>query len=249
MAYDKPLNPQTRVGFGAGYANSTLDENNASGRTEIDSFQVMTYLHYQPGPWFVQGALTAGVDKYDGSRQIVFTGVNRTAHADYSGQQYSAMVSTGKHFYFNNQVTVTPHASLQVGQVNVDGYTESGAGDINLRVASQDYNYVQSGVGVKIERVIQSGDGTYSPEIHAKWSHDFESTSTAQNVAFTGGGARFTVHGVEQDRDMYNVGVGMSFLSCNCGQKAWTLKGLYDYKWNDSEYASHQLTLVAGFKF
>lgn len=249
MAYDTPLNPHTRLGFGAGYANSTIDENNAAGRTEIDSFQIMSYLHYQPRTWFVQGALTAGIDKYDGSRQIQFTGVNRTAESDYDGQQYSAKLTAGKHFYLSNQVTLTPHASLQLAHIRVDSYTESGAGDLNLRVDSQDYNYVQSGVGVKLERLIQSGDATYAPEVHVKWLHDFKSTTTEQDVAFTGGGASFNARGVEQDRDMYNVGVGMSFLSCNCDQKAWTVKGLYDYKWNGSEYASHQLAVVAGFKF
>ena len=249
LAYDKPINNQTRVGLGAGYARSTLDENHANGRTEIDSFQAMGYLHYAPGPWFVQGGLTAGVDRYDGSRQIIFPGVNRTAKSEYTGQQYTATVSAGKHFYFDNQVTVTPLVSLQASHLRVGSYTESGAGDVNLRVDSQSYNYLQSGLGVKVERVIQSGDSTYSPEAHVKWSHDFKSTTTTQDVAFTGGGANFNVRGVDQDRDIYNVGAGLTFLSCNCDQRSWTFKGQYDYKWNQSDYSSHQVSLIASHKF
>ena len=249
LAYDKPLNHQTRLGFGAGYANSTIDENNSASRTKIDSFQVMGYLHYAPGPWFVQGGLTAGVDRYDGSRQIIFPGVNRTANAEYTGQQYAAIVSAGKHFHFDNKVTVTPLVSLRAAHVRVGSYTETGAGDVNLRVDSQSYNNLQSGLGVKVERVIQSGDSTYSPEAHFKWSHDFKSTTTAQDVALTGGGARFNVRGVSQDRDLYNVGVGMTFLSCNCEQRSWTFKGQYDYKWNKSDYSSHQVSLIASHKF
>ena len=249
LAHDKALNNQTRVGFGGGYARSTIEENNANGRTEIDSFQVMGYLHHAPGPWFVQAGISAGVDRYDGSRQIIFPGVNRTATSDYTGQQYAALVSAGQHFYFNNQVTVTPIVSLQASRVRVGSYTESGAGDVNLRVDSQSYNYLQSGLGVKVERVIQSGDSTYSPEVHVKWSHDFKSTTTDQDASFTGGGARFNTRGVEQDRDLYNVGVGLTFLSCNCEKNSWTLKGLYDYKWNKSDYSSHQLSVIAGYKF
>ena len=235
LAYDMPLNNQTRLGLGGGYANTTIDGNNFGGTTKIDSYQLTGYLSHAPGPVFVQGALTVGVDKYKGSRSIVFPGVSRTAAADYTGQQYTGIVMAGRHFSFN-QNTVTPLASLQVSRIHVDGYTESGAGDVNLRVDSQNYNFVQSSLGVKAERLIQSGNGTYSPEMHVKWLHDFSSTTMRQNAAFTGGGATFTTQGIKQDRDLFNVGAGITFLSCKCGEKTSTVKAVYDYKWNQSNY-------------
>jgi uncharacterized protein with beta-barrel porin domain len=248
LAYDKPLNNQTRVGFGGGYANSTIDGNNSSGNTDIDSYQITGYLHHAPGPWFVQAAVTAGVNDYESTRHIVFPGVNRTATSDYSGQQYSGIVTVGKHYQVN-ETTITPLASLQATHLRVGSYTESGAGDANLRVESQDYNFVQSTLGVKAERVIRAGKSTYAPEVHAKWLHDFRSTTMEQEAAFTGGGASFNAQGIKQDRDLFNVGAGVTFLSCNCEKDAWTVKGLYDYKWNDSEYSSHQVSLIAGLKF
>lgn len=248
LAYDKPLNNQTRVGLGGGYANSTIDGNNSSGSTDIDSYQITGYLHHTPGPMFMQAAVTAGVNDYESSRRIVFPGVNRTATSDYTGQQYSGIVTVGKHFQIN-ETTITPLASLRATHLRVGSYTESGAGDANLRVDSQDYTFVQSTLGVKAERVIRSGSSTYSPEVHAKWLHDFRSTTMEQDAAFTGGGARFNAEGIKQDRDMFNVGAGITFLSCNCERDAWTVKGLYDYTWNNSDYASHQVSLIAGLKF
>lgn len=248
LAYDKPLNNQTRVGFGGGYANSSIDGNNASGSTDIDSYQVTGYVHHVPGPWFVQAAVTAGVNDYESTRHIVMPGVSRTAMSDYSGQQYSGIVTVGRPYQVN-ETTITPLASLQATHIRVGSYTETGAGDANLRVESQDYNFVQSSLGVKAERVIRSGSSTYSPEVHAKWLHDFNSTTMEQEAAFTGGGASFNAQGIKQDRDMFNVGAGVTFLSCNCEKDAWTVKGLYDYKWNDSEYSSHQVSLIAGLKF
>ena len=248
LAYDKPLNNQTRVGLGGGYAKSTIDGNNSSGSTDINSYQITGYLHHTPGPWFVQAAVTAGVNDYESTRHIVFPGVNRTATSDYTGQQYSGIVTVGRHYQVN-ETTITPLASLQASHIRVGSYTESGAGDANLRIESQDYNFVQSTLGVKAERVIRSGNRTYAPEVHAKWLHDFKSTTMEQDAAFTGGGASFNAQGIKQDRDLFNIGAGVTFLSCNCEKDAWTVKGLYDYKWNDSEYSSHQVSLIAGLKF
>ena len=249
LAYDKPLNNETRVGFGAGYANTTINGNGSSGETKIDSYQLTGYVSHAPGPWYVRGALTVGADRYDGSRSAVFSGIARTLSADYSGQQVSGIVSAGRHFLLG-QTTVTPFASLQASRVHVAGYTESGGGDVNLRVSSQSYNFVQSGLGVKAERVIQAANGNYAPEVHFKWLHDFSSTTeTQQNAAFTGGGAEFAAKGIKQGRELFNVGVGISFLSCNCGPNSWSVKGLYDYTWNQDRFSSHQVSVVASMKF
>lgn len=248
LGYDVPLNNDTRVGLGGGWANSYIDGNHSDNHTIVNSYQVTGYVNYAPGPWFVQGALTGGIDRYDGSRHIEIPGVSRTASSDFTGQQYTGLVTVGRHFYLN-QVTVTPIASLQASHIHVGSYTEDHAGDANLRVDSQDYNFVQSSLGVKAERVIQSGKGTYSPEAHAKWLHDFNSTTMEQNAVFTGGGTSFKAQGIKQDRELYNVGAGVTFLSCNCDTNSWTIKGLYDYKWNGSDYASHQVSLIAGLKF
>jgi uncharacterized protein with beta-barrel porin domain len=248
LAYDRPLDNETRVGLGGGYANSTIDGNHSSGSTDIDSYQITGYLHHEPGPWFVQTALTAGVNDYESTRNIVFPGVNRTATSDYTGQQYTGSVTVGKHYQLN-ETTLTPIAGLQASHIRVGSYTESGAGDANLRVESQDYNFVQSTLGVKAERVIRSGNSTYSPEVHAKWLHDFSSTTMEQDATFNGSGASFNAQGIKQSRDLFNVGAGVTFLSCNCDTGAWTVKGLYDYKWNDSEYSAHQVSLIAGLKF
>lgn len=248
VAYDVALDSKTRIGLGAGYANSDIDENRASGKTKVDSYQLTAYAKHTEGPWFVQGALTAGVDKYDGSRNIVFSGFNRTANADFTGQQYSGMVMLGKHVY-TRQVIFTPLISLQATHLHVNSYAEKDAGDINLSVDSQDYNFLQSGVGLKAERPVLVGNTYLTPELHAKWLHDFNSTTMEQTTTFTGGGASFDSKGVRQDRDFYNVGAGLSLISNYTDGNTWAVKGLYDYKWNESHYSAHQLSLVASLKF
>lgn len=248
IGYDVPLSETARVGLGAGYVRSNIDDKHSDNRTNIDSYHLTAYFNYAPDAFFVQGAVTAGIDKYDGTRNIIFPGIARQARSDATGHQYSATINAGKHFGLN-ETTITPLVGLKATRLYVEGYQESGAGDINLRVDSQTYDFLQSSVGLKAERVIQTAKGNFSPEVHAKWLHDFNSTTMEQNVLFTGGGAKFSDHGIVHDRDTYNVGAGVTFLSCNCDQTSWSVKGLYDYKWNGSHYDSHQVSLLAGLRF
>lgn len=248
LGYDMPLGNHSLVGVAGGYTASSIYDNNSPAVTRVDSYQMTGYFEYAPQPWFVQAALTAGVDKYDGSRFISFPGVDRKVNADYRGQQYSALAAVGKHFYLN-ETTITPLASLQATRVNVNNYNEKGGGDASLRVDNQDYNFLQSSLGVKMERVIETSNGAVSPEVHAKWLHDFNSTTMEQDARFAGGGSSFKTQGIKQDRDLYNVGAGFTMLYCNCETNAWSVKGLYDYKWNDSDYSSHQVSLIANLNF
>jgi len=248
LGYDVPVGEATRVGLGAGYVNSTINGKHSDNRTKVDSYHLTAYFNHAPEAFFVQGAVTAGIDKYDGSRYIEFPGISRHAKSDVTGQQYTALITAGKHFGVKG-TTITPLVGLQASRLYVNSYKEHGAGDVNLSVDSQDYNFLQSTLGIKAEHIIHSGNATYAPEIHAKWLHDFNSTTMSQDATFIGGGSKFYSQGITQDHDMYNVGAGMTFLSCNCDQNAWSVKGLYDYKWNDSHYDSHQASLIVGLRF
>ena len=248
LAYDASLGERTRAGLGVGVANTAIDGDNTSSRTTITSYQLTGYLSQAIGAGFVQGALSAGRDNYSGSRSIVFPGISRTASSSYGGRQYTALVAAGWHFPVAGNV-VTPLASLQASRIRVDGYAEGGAGDINLQVNSQSYNFVQSSLGVKAERVMQAGGTTFSPEVHAKWLHDFSSTTMRETAAFTGGGGTFTVQGISQSRELFNVGAGVTLLSCNCGGAAWSVKALYDYKWNQRNYSSNQVAILGSVRF
>lgn len=248
LGYDISTSKNTRVGVGAGYIRSTIDSNNSLNQTKIDSYDLTTYFNYAPEAFFIRGALIAGADKYDGTRHIDFAGINRIAKSDANGQQYTALITTGKNFTSKN-TTLTPLVGVQASRINVDSYTEHGAGDINLQVDSQNYNFLQSTVGVKLEHVMQSKNLTVAPEIHTKWMHDFKSTTAQQDAVLTGGGSKFHIHGIEQESNSYNVGAGVTLYSCNCDKDSWSVKGAYDYKWNETGYQNNQVSVVASIKF
>src|SRR6185295_5748847 len=169
IAYDVSLRPDTRLGFGLGYARSAINGKTFDTSTDVDTYRATAYLGHERGPWFVYGDASFGWNEYSGTRHVAFTGVNRKANADYSGQEYTGIVTTGYHFYTPGQVVITPLASLQYTHLRLRGYSEKGADDINLKINSQRYDFLESALGVKIDRAFTHQNLTYVPEAHFKW--------------------------------------------------------------------------------
>lgn len=242
MGYDVPLNPDTRAGLGVGYARSSIEGKTFDTETDIDSFQATAYVGHERGPWFVHGSATFGWNEYDGKRHIVVApAVDTTASTDYSGQDYTAFVRTGYHL-FARGFAIIPNASLQYSHINLDGYKETGAGDFNLKAKSEDYDFVESGLGVKVERDISFRGGKAVPEIHFNWFHRLSNPTAEQTASYyTIGAAPFTTQGQDIDDDTLNVGGGISLISCGvCDDTTWSVDAVYDYEWRGDDYDAHQ---------
>ena len=241
VGYDVPLNPDTRAGLGVGYARSSIEGKTFDTDTDIDSFQAMAYAGHERGPWFVHGSATFSWNEYDGRRHIVAPPVDTTANTDYSGQDYTVFARTGYHL-FAQEFVIIPNASLQYSRINIDGYTEKGAGDFSLKAKSQDYDFVELGLGVKVERDFNFRGGKAVPEIHFNWFHRL-SNPTAEQTAryYTIGAAPFTTQGQDIDDDTLNVGAGFTLMSCGiCDATTWSVDAVYDYEWRGDDYDAHQ---------
>ncbi len=239
-AYDLPLDRETRVGLGLGYARSTIDGKTFDTNTDFNTYQAMAYIGHESGPWFIDGNASFGWNDYSGTRNIIFPGTASTADASYSGQDYTAFASTGYHLPAQ-EFMVTPFASLQYTHMDLDGYTESGAGPIDLQVGSQSYDFLESGLGVKVERDFAYEGNKYAPEAHLKWLHELNNPRVEQTGAFTvAGSPSFTVQGLKPAADTLNIGAGLTLLGCSCSSRTWSLEAVYDYYWRDDGYSANQ---------
>jgi len=244
--YDMPIGIagdqgfDTRAGLGLGYARTNIDGKVYDTSVNANTYQATAYLATERGPWFLNGSASMAWDEYSGKRNIRFPGVNRTANSDYSGQHYTLFATTGLHLLAQD-FTVTPLASLQYTRVNVGSYTETGAGSVNLNVDSRGYDFLESGLGVRVARPFHDQGRTFVPEVHARWFHDFINPALKNTARFTGINAvSFTTPSLKTSDDTYNVGGGVTLLSCECSATKWAVEGVYDYHWRSDDYSAHQ---------
>lgn len=246
LAYDAPLNRTTHVGVSIMYAQSAINGNTANlaggpsnSHTNINTYQITGYVGYAPGPLYINGSVTYGVDKYSGSRLVRFPGIDSVLASTYSGDQTTVFGTAGYHIYVGDGRTViTPYATLQYTDLHAGAYTESGNQALNLAVEAQHYDFVESGLGAKIARnVVLSGSAVLQPEFHAKWLHAISGNTMANTATFTGGGAAFTTVGLKPDPNTYNLGAGLTFAN----GRRWSIAGAYDYLWRSQNYTAQQL--------
>ncbi len=241
IAYDTPIGMEdTRAGLGIGYARSTIDGKSFDTDMDFDTYQTMAYIGRESGPWFIHGSASFGWNEYSDMRHIVFPGVDRTAKSEYSGQDYTVFAGTGYHFSIK-KFTLTPLASLQYSRVNIGDYAETGAGDANLKVNSQGYNFVESALGVQLERSFNFRGLTIIPEKHFRWFHELSNPTLEQSAVFAApGSASFTTQGLKTSDDTFNVGTGVTLLSCSCSSATWSVEAVYDFDWTNEGYIANQ---------
>jgi uncharacterized protein with beta-barrel porin domain len=250
IGYDRLIDAETSVGLGLGYARSTIKESTfQDASTDSNTYQATAYIGHEHGPWYVNGDVSFGWNDYTGIRNISFPGFDRAAQAGYSGQDYTGFVTTGYHF-FTPGLTITPLASLQYTHMNIAGYTETGAGDVNLQIKSQSYDFVESGLGVKVAHPFSYRDTPFVPEAHFKWFHDFSDTSFTNTATFAGAGSpSFTTPGLRMAADTFNVGAGLTLLSCSCSAKIWSIEAVYDHYWRSDNYSGNQVMVKFASRF
>jgi uncharacterized protein with beta-barrel porin domain len=249
VGYDVAVGPNTRAGLALGIGRGDIDGKTFTATTSFNSYNAMAYVGHEIGPWYVNGDLSFGWNDYSENRNVSFPGFNRTATGSYSGQDYTAFATTGYHF-FTQGLTITPLASLQYTHVDLGGYSEGGAGDIDLKVAGQSYDFVESGLGAKVARPFAWRDMTVVPDLHFTWFHELSNPLLRNSAAFEVPGApSFTVPGFRAADDTLNVGARLTILTCSCRVFNWSLEAVYDYYWTNVGYSAHRGTLRFASRF
>ena len=196
------------TGLAVTYGKSKVDSNASGGAsTDIDTYAATLYgSRVMDNGVFFNGQLGYGANKYEMTRNIA--GIGQTK-GETDGWQGTAKLETGRDFAFGG-LTLTPLASVQYTYLDMDGYTETGAGGASLRVNPDAMSTVDAGIGAEASYAFALSDGgTLKPSIRAKYIHRMGDESMATTSQFTGGGASFVTNGVKADMSSVNVGAGL----------------------------------------
>lgn len=210
------------VGLAVGLENTDVDFRTsatvAGGGLESDQTNVTAYGLYFKGNSYVDVALGFGSGTYDLERRITIpdstsaTGTfNDTAIAstDSSSVRFSVGVGTES---TNGIFTGAPFARLSYLNLDIDGYEESGAEELNLNVRSQSIDSVALGLGARILATISTSRAIVLPQVSVEWVHEYSDSrrQIVSSYVHDPRGNLLTLVTDSPDRDYATVGFGVS---------------------------------------
>ncbi|MCY1167214.1 autotransporter-associated beta strand repeat protein [compost metagenome] len=204
VGFDQEVKDGLRLGAAATAGTSRLStDNNETGKSRNSA--VALYGSYAKGPWNFSGSASVSWGKNHMDRNVVVGGINRVASSDFDGNTLAAYGEATYSLPMNGW-TLHPLAGLSLSRNKTDGFTETGAGALNLQVAGQTINSAKSMLGVKAS--FDAGSIRFEPRMI--WAHEFGDLNTPMTAQFQGAAAAspFTVSGAALKRDTWILGLG-----------------------------------------
>lgn len=202
-------------GIAAGYTQGDADVAARASSADVTSWHVGLYGALEHGPLRLSGALSYASHDIGTTRNIVFPGINRTATAKYDADTLAASMEAAWRIDLNKasdfKWTVAPLVTLDVRTGSHDRAAETGAGALDLAIASQSFDRIDGGVGLALGYSGRVGKWTVKSEARAVWQHAFDDSNPTQSLALAGATATpFTSQGVNRGSDRLALGFGLS---------------------------------------
>jgi hypothetical protein len=169
MGGQREVAPDWFVGASVSSDHSNLDTGSIADSINGHGWTAGLVAKHQMGDWLVSGSLEGGEMSYSSTRQANLYGLGGTAHASFDVTHWGLHSRTSRQFVFDHWY-LKPYIDVNATRIDSDGYTEKGAGALDLRLAGA-HSYVFGA----------------SPMVEAGSRFDFANGVTLQLYAGLGG--------------------------------------------------------------
>ena len=229
LGVDVSLGSNVQIGVFGNYGDVNLYQ--YSGETGSGSWNPSGWGGGITADWwsdnfYVQGLISASNFSGNQSRSIVAineTLGNQTARADKNVTSYAYALRLGAPFQSGN-LLLEPQFTAAWTQNQESGFTENGAGQLNLRYGSRTTNFVQTELGMKLALPIKSGErGEWVPNLRLAWLGDWNQNNESQSIGYAFTDQTVGVSSLEGDQNGLLIEGGLDYTMANINSGSWKL--------------------------
>jgi len=232
------------VGLATGYSHTGASFRGSGGSVQANTWPLTAYAAYLPEAFYAYGSLGYALNLFTLERQLTFGDLNRKTQSSTTGNQFNAYGETGYDLKLSRLV-VTPVVSLAYSNLWVDGFTESGAGVLNLKVSPQNAQSLQSGVGAKVAVPLKRGSVSVVPQVYATYQHEYSNSSRVLDASLSQAGSTFAFQTDSPRRNFAVAGANVTIMT----QKNLKVRLDYNAEVGRGNYTAHNLNAGVRWEF
>ncbi len=204
-------------GFTLGGALSYLQSNvsqdyGLGGRTSSDGVALSGYGTWRRDLFYADAFVSAAWHSFETERELLvapFTKATATGSTDASQSQ--AGITVGYGLNKNAAASFGAVGGLYYLSMDIDGYTETGAGALSAVLPNRTIDSLKTQLGGEVALRLDPENDSLVPIVRLVWNHEFEDDALVTSAGFAGSPATtFTTPGPDLGSDWATLGVGLS---------------------------------------
>ena len=229
------LNESLMIGLLGGYAGTSVGNHQDGSNAQINSYQGGVYELYRQDVMYFSNIDAYTGNQFNVTRPIDDGTIVRTATGNSNGNQWSHYSEGGATFEFD-ELRIQPFLGLQYMYLDQGGYSESGAGSLDLSTSSQTVNSLRNAIGARVYHEAMWGNVLVIPSLSARYQHEWGNGTQLISSSFSGAPtAQFVTSGNHTGRDF-----GLVTLSAT----AYVTDRFSVYAMVDTQFASSLFALI-----
>ncbi len=239
------------MGAAVGYASTDADFDANAGEMTVDGYSLSLFgTHYNANSYYIDGIVSYNWNEVDTDRNILQSNTNTLiANSNTDSSIFSASLGVGKEFQMK-QAIISPYLRLDYSDVNIDGFTETGAGFWGMQIDDQELTSFTSNLGVQLVNPVSKSWGILTPQFRAEWVHEYDNDSRIIRGRFLGALSSNLNQPIllptdNPDKDYFNLAVGASAQLAN--NMSWFVQYEGIYGLSESSLHIFQAGLRAEF--
>jgi outer membrane autotransporter protein len=185
---DYRLSDQAVIGGALSYGSSSVEFAADDGALDTDSISLSLYgSAYAAKNFYFDGIVNFSNSSYDAARNITYVDgiglVTADASGDTDGTTLSGGLSAGYDFLAGG-LTISPNLGFFYIDTTIDGFTESGAGGLNLIYDEQKFKSLTGNAGLRLTYAWNVSWGVLLPQLRVDYVREFEDDVDVFGVRF-----------------------------------------------------------------
>ncbi len=233
------------IGMAVGYENGSYTANAGTARAKGDAGYVAFAAGRSLGNLEIVAALTASYGTYDLTRDVALSTVTARANGKTNIASYGARVN-GSHTFGTAAGYIRPALALDLVHTSASGYTETGAGSLNLNVEDTSQTVFIATPSVEVGRDVTLTNGmnlSLFAGASLSLSNSDEWTTRARFASANSSTGQFTSSVPIPDR-LGRIGLGMSLARSDKFEARIEYGGGFG-----NDFESHGLSLGVTMRF